>query len=182
MHVVSRSPSFPSVEDEGVRAAACVRRPCAARLLCKAFPGALDPTQSPIPFPAPTSPAISGLSLHQGLKCSHCPKIVTASPYAENTISKHFQKHRAVRTTRGGRLLRAVCIRCGRVRNDMRRRSKEITSLCCDGHLDRIGRNLDVPSYALESLGTVTGAACCATVYMRKVRRKGCRANNQTQP
>jgi hypothetical protein len=76
---------------------------CVARLLYKTFPGALGPTQSPIPFPAPTSPAIPGLSLHQGLKCSHCLTIVTASSYAENTMSKHFQKHRAVRTTRCGR-------------------------------------------------------------------------------
>jgi hypothetical protein len=74
-----------------------------ARLLCKAFPVALDPTKSSIPHPAPTTPAIPGLSLHQGLKCSQCPKIPTASPCAENTMSKHFQKYRAVRTTRGGR-------------------------------------------------------------------------------
>jgi hypothetical protein len=74
-----------------------------ARLLCKAFPAALDPTKSPILYPAPTTPAIPGLLLQQGLKCSQCPKIVTASPCAENTMSKHFQKHRAVRTTRGGR-------------------------------------------------------------------------------
>lgn len=74
-----------------------------ARLLRKAFPAALDPTQTPIPHPAPTTPAIPGPSLHQGLKCTQCPKIVTASLCAKNRMSQHFQKHRAVRTTRGGR-------------------------------------------------------------------------------
>jgi hypothetical protein len=74
-----------------------------AWLLCKAFPGAVDPAQSLIPDPAPTSPPIPELALHRGLKCSQCPKIVTASANAEITMSGHFQIHRAVRTTRGGR-------------------------------------------------------------------------------
>jgi hypothetical protein len=42
---------------DGTGGAACV-----ARLLRKAFPGAVDPTQSLIPYPAPTSSLIPGLS------------------------------------------------------------------------------------------------------------------------
>jgi hypothetical protein len=41
-----------------------------AQRLCKAFPGAADPTKTRIQEPAPSSPPISRLSLCRGLKCS----------------------------------------------------------------------------------------------------------------
>jgi hypothetical protein len=72
------------------------------QLLSKSFPDAVDPRQTPVPYSASTSPPIPGLSLHSGLKCSQCLKIVTISPHAENTMSRHFQAHRTVRNTRGG--------------------------------------------------------------------------------
>jgi hypothetical protein len=68
----------------------------------KAFPGAVDPMQSLILYPAPTLSPVPGSSLHGDLKCSQCLKIVTASASAENTMSRHFQNHCTVRTTRDG--------------------------------------------------------------------------------
>jgi hypothetical protein len=98
-HLRAQHKLHPDVRPrDGTGGAACV-----VRLLRKAFPGAVDPTQSLIPYPAPTSSPIPELLLHRGLKCSQCPKIVTASPCAENTMSRHFQNHRIVRTTRGAR-------------------------------------------------------------------------------
>jgi hypothetical protein len=98
-HLCSKHKSHPDVRlRDRVGGAACI-----ARLISKSFPGAVDPKQTPIPYPASTSPPIPGLSLHSGLKCSKCPKIMTTSLHAENTMSRHFQIHRTVRNTRGGR-------------------------------------------------------------------------------
>lgn len=66
----------------------CVRRPAA---LPNEFPAVwMNPTESLIPVSsAPTSPQSPRLSLHRGLRCCQCLKIVTALPYAGKTMSKH---------------------------------------------------------------------------------------------